>query len=132
MNDPRAHMWAQACAMLDEAERLHRQFFRLGPAVTGRPVWEPPADLFETDDEVIVTVALPGVGPDQVEAYLDGRSLIVVGVRSAPVRNARAVHRLEIPYGRFERRVPLPPWPLELSDRTLKNGCLEVRFSKLG
>jgi HSP20 family protein len=28
--DPTAWMWAEACQMLEQAERMHRQFFRIG------------------------------------------------------------------------------------------------------
>jgi HSP20 family molecular chaperone IbpA len=44
------------------------------------------------------------------------------------------VHRLEIPYGRFERHIGLPladPYvPLELADKRLANGVLTLVFRK--
>ena len=40
--DPTAWMWAEACQMLEQAERMHRQFFRLGSPRGARTVWEPP------------------------------------------------------------------------------------------
>ena len=43
-NDPKTWMWAEACGLLERAER-HRQFFRVFPP---RP-WEPPVDVFEID-----------------------------------------------------------------------------------
>src|SRR5882757_3483664 len=58
-NDTRAWMWAEACELLDRAERLNRQFFQ--PLSTRKAVWEPPVDLFETDRALWVVVALPGV-----------------------------------------------------------------------
>ena len=58
-NDTRAWMWAEACELLDRAERLNRQFFQ--PLSTRQAVWEPPVDLFETDRALWVVVALPGV-----------------------------------------------------------------------
>jgi hypothetical protein len=43
-------MWADACEMLARAERLHRQFFEPGRATASRlPVWQPPADVLETE-----------------------------------------------------------------------------------
>ena len=57
-------MWSEAFEMLARAERMHRQFFR--PAARGAPVaWEPPVDILETDREVLVLVALPGVDADR-------------------------------------------------------------------
>jgi hypothetical protein len=42
-------MWAQACDMLEEAERMHRRFFRLAPATATQAAWEPPVDVFEDE-----------------------------------------------------------------------------------
>ena len=45
------------------------------------------------------------------------------------LQNARIL-RMEIPYGRFERRIELPPVPLEISGRHLANGCLLLNLQK--
>jgi len=47
-------MWAEACALLDEAERKHRRFFELLAVPAARPVWEPPADIFADGSELQV------------------------------------------------------------------------------
>jgi HSP20 family protein len=44
-------------------------------------------------------------------------------------RNATALHRLEIPYGRFERRIALPGGRYELLERSYTNGCLVLRLT---
>jgi HSP20 family molecular chaperone IbpA len=51
-------------------------------------------------------------------------------VRALPVqRHTTALHRLEIPYGRFERRFALPAGHYyELTERSYTNGCLVLRF----
>jgi len=41
------------------------------------------------------------------------------------------VHRLEIPHGRFERRVALPPGSYEVERKELVNGCLLLGLKKL-
>jgi HSP20 family molecular chaperone IbpA len=41
------------------------------------------------------------------------------------------VRRLEIPYGRFERRIPLPPGQLEISAHEFTNGCLVLRLARV-
>lgn len=130
VRDPRSWMWTEACELLERAEQLHRQFFRLGTPRTGVPSWEPPVDILETADEVLVLVALPGVLPDQVEILLEGGSVRVIGRRviSAPAR--AEIRRLEIPHGRFERRVQLPPGRFKLGRRNLTNGCLTIVFKK--
>jgi HSP20 family molecular chaperone IbpA len=131
MRDPKQQMWAEACALLKQAEALHRQFFE--PARSGAQTarWEPPVDIFETERELCVIAALPGVAPEAVRVEIEGPTLVIAGSRPLPTkgRNANIV-RLEIPYGRFERRIMLSS-RLRLSARELLNGCLLLTFSKL-
>jgi HSP20 family molecular chaperone IbpA len=131
--DPKAWMWAEACDFLDRADRLQRQFFVLGSIDERRPAWQPPVDLLETAGELQILVALPGVEPDGVQVVIDDRSLIVVGHRELPARSrGAAIHRIEIPYGRFERRILLPAGRYELDRRELAHGCLLITLRKLG
>src|SRR5262245_36841285 len=102
--NPQAWMWAEACELIDEAQRLERRFFRLGGART--PRWEPPIDIVAYEHEVEVTVALPGVAPADVAIRVADGALNVSASRPAPLNaHTTAVHGLEIPYGRFERRI---------------------------
>ena len=43
--NPSSWMWAEACEMLERAQRLQRQFFQFGHAVEAQPRWEPPVDI---------------------------------------------------------------------------------------
>jgi len=123
-------MWSEACGMLERAERMHRQFFQL--QASGRtPAWEPPADVVETAREVAVIVALPGVDPDTVEVILDGRALVIAGVRALPTTLRNAVfHRVELPQGRFERRLELPVGRYAGVRRDAAHGCLLISLQK--
>jgi HSP20 family molecular chaperone IbpA len=124
-------MWAEACEFLDRAERLQRQFFQPGRS-PAQPNWEPPVDVVETARDLMITAALPGVAPDQVEVALDGGVLVVAGARRLPAETRDAViHRLEIPHGRFERRIALPPGRYEVGPWTLAHGCLRISLRKL-
>jgi len=108
MRDPKTQMFAEACAMLKQAEQLHRQFFE--PSGTRAARWEPPVDVFETERELVIITALPGVAPDTVRAEIEGATLIITGMRPLPCAGRRAnIVRLEIPYGRFERRIVVHP-----------------------
>jgi HSP20 family protein len=129
--DLEAWMWAEACEALARAERLRRQFFRLGEAGT-RPVWEPPVDIFETPSELSILVALPGITASRLEVGVEERVLIITGNRPAPaLQRAAAIHRLEIPQGRFERQIALPAGRFELARRELADGCLTLVLRKL-
>jgi HSP20 family protein len=129
--DPVNWMLSEAIDSLARAERLRRQFFSLQPSAGSQESsWEPPIDVLETDREILILVALPGVDPDEVEAVIDSGTLIVSGRRVLPVelRNAR-IHRLELPQGRFERRIVLPAGRYAVS-RFAVNGCIVLRLSK--
>ena len=116
--------------MLEQAQRLQRQFFRFGRAVEAQPRWEPPVDIVAYGEEVQVTVALPGVAPEHVEVHAEGGLIVVAAARPLSVqRHATALHRLEIPYGRFERRIALPAGTYRLMDQGCANGCLILRLT---
>jgi HSP20 family protein len=124
-------MWSEACEMLARAERLHHEFFRLSGQIAQLPAWEPPADVFETEGEVVVLVALPGVEPDKVKMAIEGNFLVVAGTRTLPAALRQAViHRLELPQGRFERRIPLPAGRYSSVRPAKENGCLMVLLHK--
>ncbi|HEX3441148.1 MAG TPA: Hsp20/alpha crystallin family protein [Pseudolabrys sp.] len=130
---PNRWMWAEACEALERAERMHREFFRPVRSVSRAPAWEPPVDVLETEHEVLVLMALPGVDPDQVEAVIDGSDLVVAGARILPAALRTAIiHRLELPQGRFERRVPLPAGRYSGVHRGMANGCLLITLEKGG
>jgi HSP20 family protein len=125
-------MWAEACELLEKAERLHRQFFVPARALAEGPTWEAPVDVLETKHELAIQVALPGVAPDQLQVTIDGGTLMVVGLRPMPGQSRTTIiRRLEIPYGRFERRIELPPGRFEIGRRELADGCLSLTLRKL-
>ena len=74
-------MWAEACEILDRADRLHRQFFRPVVMNVKRPTWEPPVDIYETRYEFKIMIALPGVTPEHLNVILEGDTLIIAGQR---------------------------------------------------
>lgn len=132
MREPRLWMWAEACDVLDRAEKLHRQFFRPAGAAARQPGWEAPIDIFETHRDLWIIVALPGVASDSVSVHVEAGTLVVSGERELPaaLRNAR-IHRLEIPHGRFERRAELPPGRFAMDGTQLTDGCLTLKLRKI-
>ena len=125
-------MWGEALSLLEQADRLQRQFCRPTPDLA--PAWEPPVDVIETADAVSVHVALPGAVPESVLVELEPGAITVSARRVFPLdssdRRVARVHALEIPYGRFERRIGLPTQALTLTGRKLQDGCLTLTFSK--
>ena len=105
--DPRSCLFDDALELLRDADRIHRQFFTLTLGRSGS-CWQPPVDVVEGTGMLTIRVALPGVPADAVQVRSDGASLDVIGVRPLDAESGDTSHRLEIPHGRFERRIPLP------------------------
>ena len=127
-------MWGEALSLLEQADRLHRQFFRVAGAGP-EPAWEPPIDLAECDGLLQLHMALPGVSPDSITILLEPGSVAVSALRPFPCRDSGAhIHRIEIPYGRFERRIALPmqdPYmSVELVSKSLADGVLTLTFRR--
>jgi HSP20 family molecular chaperone IbpA len=124
-------MWGEALSLLEQADRLHRQFFRVAGAESTH-AWEPPVDVVESADRLDVHIALPGVAPESITIALESDAVVVSALRAFPCRESGAhIHRLEIPYGRFERRLALPPQaPIELAGKRLADGVLTLSFRR--
>lgn len=126
-------MWAEAVDLIDKVQRLQQQAFAPMRGAQGAPVWEPPVDMLETATELRVLVALPGVDAERTEAFIEDGVLIVRGFRVLPpeLQHAR-IHRLELPQGRFERRLALPAGRYDGVRRSEAQGCLLVTLHKVG
>jgi len=123
-------MWGEALSMLERAERLHRHFF-----THAETAWEPPVDIVESVNGLTVQIALPGVAADSIAIAIAPGGITLSALRPFPSRDATShVHRIEIPYGRFERRIVLPladPHPpLELAEKSLEDGVLTLTFRR--
>ncbi len=126
--DPHDWMWAEAVATLARAERPQAGAGRRA----ARPAaWTPAVDVIETEAAVLILVSLPGVDAGAVEAALEGDSVVVSGRRTLPPELQTAViHRLELPMGRFERRIPIPPGRYDGVRRDTRDGCLLISLHK--
>ena len=124
-------MWDEALNALEQAERRHRRFCGLRGSQAAQPVWEPPADVFESGSEVLVCIALPGVEPGAVVVEVVPDGLVVRAERAPPAELASMhIHRMEIPYGYFERHVALARGTYSVRERRMAQGCLTLRLSK--
>lgn len=123
-------MWSEALAALENAERRRERYFRLvGSSST--PKWEPPVDVYETQDGLIVIVALPGVAARDISLFVDSKGVIIRTER-VPIAARSCVHiqRMEIPYGAFERRIDLPAGRYTLHSQSMVDGCLELHLTR--
>jgi len=128
--DPRAWMLAEAVELLYSADQLQRQFFQIGH-VDNAPCWEPPVDMYENEHELGLLIALPGVAPERFEVSLESQAIVVRGERTFGASLGKgAILRLEIPYGRFERRIGLPDVGYRIVDMQFENGCLRLHLEQ--
>ena len=117
--------------MIARAERMHRELFRPAGLQERQPAWEPPVDILETDFEVVALVALPGVDAEKAEAVIDDDHLVIAGTRTyPPMLRTAVIHRLELPQGRFYRRIRLPAGRYSGVRRAVADGCLVITLQK--
>src|SRR6266849_1607886 len=123
-----------------EMQRYLAHFHRAGkrptilftPHAQPSPVWTPALDMYETSDSIVVLLDLAGVDAEKTEAHAEPHVLTVRGVRRerhAPEGpdERRSYHALEIPYGRFERVVQLPPGvDTSAAHASYREGLLEI------
>lgn len=120
-------MWSETLTVVARAGRQQREVFQLTD--TG---WEPPVDMLETASGFLIIVALPGVRPDEIETVIGNGELTVRGTRRWPaLREPSRAHRIELPHGRFERRLPLPHGAYQLVGQDHTDGCLILTLKRL-
>jgi HSP20 family protein len=132
-------IWHRASDVLQQAERIHRNFLQIAAGAHYRvshgrtPSWEPPVNVVETDESLWVISALPGVAADRVDVRVEGSELVITGERPLPkCCNDGELKIWEIPLGRFERRLRLVGGekPLSVGEISLQNGLLIIELRK--
>jgi HSP20 family protein len=127
-----------------EMERYLAHFNRAGKRPTiiftqhphPSPGWTPSVDMWETEDALYVLFELAGVDAGKTEVRAEPHSLTVRGVRrerhaSQDEAVERSYHALEIPYGRFERTLRLPPGiDTDGASASYRDGLLEIILPK--
>jgi HSP20 family protein len=69
----------------------------------------PLIDVYETNDHVVVSAALPGIGPEDVDITLTGQTLTIRGELKPPESVERSQYLYqERRYGTFHRQLTLP------------------------
>jgi HSP20 family protein len=121
-------------AMTQEVSRTEQrlpQTTETAQSTTPRPLFVPPADIYETRDNIVVLAEMPSVAPDGVDITLERRVLTICG-RSAVTEHS-GYQRVYTEYtdGDYERSFTLS----ENIDRdrieaTLRNGVLHLVLPK--
>jgi HSP20 family protein len=94
--------------------------------------WQPSADVFETEHEVVVRFEVAGVRGEDLRVNVEGTVLRLRGVRRTPQSSAiDRLHQMEISFGPFEREIAIQAvFDSEGVRARLEDGFLEVRIPK--
>lgn len=95
--------------------------------------WQPPVDVCEDADAFHIVVEVAGMNEQDIEVVYQPEGFLVVrGTRRPPLSGSMRCFVLEIAYGNFERRIPLPsdidPDGITAS---YKSGMLYIRIPKM-
>lgn len=94
--------------------------------------WKPLTDVCEINGEIVIKTELPGVEKEDISITLEGRQLIIHGIRNNPMQKCGVVyHQMEINYGEFERVLMLPQaFEPERIKAELKDGFLYITIRR--
>ena len=117
--------WTELAGVHRDLDSLFNRVF--GDTVRSQSVdaFTPAAELRRDGDTWKVTLALPGISPDNVDIAVVGRTLRVRGERMAEEKAEPVMS--EITYGRFEREFTLPEEiDAQHVQATYRHGMLEL------
>ena len=98
-------------------------------ATSSCSLWQPPVDVYESDTELIVFVEVPGIEQERIKVLAEPNLLTISGERRCQLTGINHVHRLEIEYGYFACRIPLPLMiNVDETHSTIENGFLTIRM----
>ena len=130
--------WEPAREMMTLREAMDRLFddafthpFSLSRE--GGSNWSSPAiDMYQTDDEVVVRAALPGIKPDEVQINVTNDVLTIRGeTKQQEEKNDKSWHIREHRWGAFERSVRLPTGVMsDKAKADFDNGVLTITLPK--
>ncbi len=101
-------------------------------SITERP-WDPPTDVYETCDSIVIKMEIAGVNQDNIDIILEDDTLLVKGWRQEENPSKKEHYLLmEIHYGRFERIFLLPRnFVAGKIEASYKSGFLNIIIPKL-
>ncbi len=94
--------------------------------------WRPPTDVYETDEALVVNMAIAGASEKDISIVLEGDTLTISGRRIDPSDHKKlCFYLMEIRYGYFERSISLPKYVDENNiEARYKDGFLSINVPK--
>jgi HSP20 family protein len=107
-----------------------REFYRAITWHVRASAWNPPTDIYETEEDFIVRVEIAGIRDEDFEVVVENNMLMISGQRP-DLNERRAYHQMEIRFGRFDIAVEIPvPVRIEDAAAQYKDGFLLVQLPK--
>ncbi len=135
ISEPESRYMPEIRRVQDKMNQLIEDFMAESPTAAGafKDVMKPLADVKETDDEVVVTMDLPGMDKGDVEISVTEDTLEVKAERKTEKEEEKEeFHRKERTFARCERSLKLPAEvKAEEAKASLKDGVLEVHLPKV-
>ncbi len=127
--------WEPAREMMTLREAMDRLFDDAftRPLSMAENGWSVPAvDLYQTDNEVVVKAALPGIKAEEVQINITGDVLSLKGeVKQSEEVKEKAYHIREQRWGTFERTLALPANVVaDKAKADFENGILTITLPK--
>jgi len=90
------------------------------------------ADLYDTDDKIVVRLEAPGMKKDDFRIEVQGDQLVIEGDKRYECETSKGRYRMmQCAYGSFRRTVPLPvPVHVERARATYADGVLRIEVPK--
>jgi HSP20 family protein len=123
----------ELAALQNEMSRWMSGFSGVPDAGNGQTsMWLPVVDVWETENELVLSFDLPGIEEDKIAVELEDNVLTVSGERERTAEHsADRFYRFERRYGQFSRSVTLPTGVDEEDVKAdFKQGVLEIRIPK--
>lgn len=119
-------------SLRESMDKLFEDVFARRPRGQAPAIWQPAAEIFETDHEVVVRAELPGIDPKNVDITVTDDTLTIKGeARAEQEEKGRNYYRRELRYGAFVRSLALPAEVKgDAAKASYKNGILEIRVPK--
>jgi HSP20 family protein len=116
-----------------DLEMMEQRMRRLFPTITIAPVFTPAADVYETKDELVIELEVPGYEQEQLDVEVGDHTLTISGQREADVeKSEKTLHLHERLEARFKRSFHLPA---EADGQHLRatygNGILTLQIPKV-
>jgi len=127
--------WEPAREMMTLREAMDRLFddaFTRPLSLSGNNWSIPAVDMYQTDDEVVVKAALPGIKADEVQINVTGEVLTIKGeTKQENETKEKAYHLREQRWGAFERSIVLPTEVVaDKAKADFENGVLTITLPK--